>query len=681
MSTGARRAGKALEGAQLNIALDRATQYIAQGGDLHVHPGEAPNYRVEQYRPHRPGLPASVARQPSRLLAARYQVVDFTGREPELAELAGWRDDPDRGSAVRLVHGPGGQGKTRLAAQLAGLSAELGWVIAVGVHRSYDTAPAAGIDAEWVGAGRGLLVIVDYAERWPVGDLLALARDPLLRTGVPTRVLLLARPAGPWWDSLAYRFEDRCDLVADEMALTALADTVAERAAVFTAARDRFAALRGVPDPDRIDPPAGLDRDVFGLVLTVHMAALAAVDAHVRGDKTPGDPLALSAYLLKRERDHWASMYDNDHQVHISPQMMGRAVFTSTLTRPLPYPEGITALHRTGIPTPEQVIDDHRHCYPPSDPATVCEPLYPDRLAEDFLALHTPGHTVTDYDPDPWADTAVARLLALGSDGQPPVWAPPALTVLIETARRWPHFTRRQLNPLLRTQPQLAVAAGGLALARLAELTDVDLGVLEAIEALLPTGRHVDLDIAAAALTTRLTTDRLATTTDPAVRARLYATLGYRLAHAGQRQQALEATTEAVDVYRRLAEVNPAAFEPDLAMALNNLGNRLSNLGRREEALAATTEAVEIRRRLAEVNPAAFEPDLAMALNNLGMMLSNLGRREEALAATTDAVEIYRRLAEVNPAAFEPDLAMALNNLGMMLSNLGRREEALAATT
>jgi hypothetical protein len=54
-----------------------------------------------------------------------------------------------------------------------------------------------------------LLVIVDYTERWPVGDLLALAGDPMLRTGVPTRVLLLARPAGGWWDSLAYRLEDR----------------------------------------------------------------------------------------------------------------------------------------------------------------------------------------------------------------------------------------------------------------------------------------------------------------------------------------------------------------------------------------------------------------------------------------------------------------------------------------
>ena len=90
----------------------------------------------------------------------------------------------------------------------------------------------------------------------------------------------------------------------------------------------------------------------------------------------------------------------------------------------------------------------------------------------------------------------------------------------------------------------------------------------------------------------------------------------------------------------------------------------LSDLGRREEALQATAEAVEIRRRLAAQRPDAFLPDLATSLNNLGMRLSNLGRREEALQATAEAVEILRRLAAQRPDAFLPDLAMSLNNLG-----------------
>ncbi|MGH3812124.1 MAG: hypothetical protein ACRDUV_06670 [Pseudonocardiaceae bacterium] len=83
-------------------------------------------------------------------------------------------------------------------------------------------------------------------------------------------------------------------------------------------------------------------------------------------------------------------MYDNDQRVHTPSQMMARAVFTATFTRPLPCPDGVAALRRVGIPSPEQVLDEHRLCYPPTDPATVCEPLYPDRLGEDFLTLHTP---------------------------------------------------------------------------------------------------------------------------------------------------------------------------------------------------------------------------------------------------------------------------------------------------
>jgi tetratricopeptide (TPR) repeat protein len=156
--------------------------------------------------------------------------------------------------------------------------------------------------------------------------------------------------------------------------------------------------------------------------------------------------------------------------------------------------------------------------------------------------------------------------------------------------------------------------------------------------------------------------------------------LGIRLSNLGRREEALAASQEAADIYQRLGQTRPDVFLPDLASSLNNSGAMLSKLGRHEEALAAGQEAVEIRRRLAQTRPDAFLPDLAMSLNNSGAMLSNLGRREEALAASQEAVDIYRRLAQTRPDAFLPDLAMSLNNLGIRLSNLGRREEALAAS-
>ncbi|MGH3910516.1 MAG: tetratricopeptide repeat protein, partial [Pseudonocardiaceae bacterium] len=145
----------------------------------------------------------------------------------------------------------------------------------------------------------------------------------------------------------------------------------------------------------------------------------------------------------------------------------------------------------------------------------------------------------------------------------------------------------------------------------------------------------------------------------------------------GRREEALAATSEAVELYRRLAGVNPAAFEPDLASALNNLGGWLSGLGRREEALAATSEAVEIRRRLAGVNPAAFEPDLARGLWGFAWVCS-AGQVElpAALNAAEESVAIYERLVEQLPQAFTSDLRSVLATLADVLDALGRNAEA-----
>ena len=65
-------------------------------------------------------------------------------------------------------------------------------------------------------------------------------------------------------------------------------------------------------------------------------------------------------------------------------------------------------------------------------------------------------------------------------------------------------------------------------------------------------------------------------------------------------------------------------------------------LGRRDDALTAITEAVAIYRALAEAHPDAFRPDLALSLSNQSNALAELGRREDALTAITEAVAIYR---------------------------------------
>ena len=69
--------------------------------------------------------------------------------------------------------------------------------------------------------------------------------------------------------------------------------------------------------------------------------------------------------------------------------------------------------------------------------------------------------------------------------------------------------------------------------------------------------------------------------------------------------------SEAIQIYRQLADARPEAFLPNLAGALNNHSNALSDLGRREDALANIEEAIQIYRQLADARPEAFLADLA----------------------------------------------------------------------
>ncbi|MFE1920985.1 tetratricopeptide repeat protein [Streptomyces asoensis] len=673
---------------------DHATQYVQ-----FVYRWK-PAYRIEGFPATPRPVPARMtAEQPSRLLRAVYQVVPFTGRGRDLDALARWRDDPTPGAAVRLVHGPGGQGKTRLASRFAELSREAGWTVwQAAVNEtdaeSIETSPAPDTAA-------GLLLVVDYAERWPTPDLHRLLQEPLLhRAGAPVRILLLARPAGIWWESLDTWIGDTLDAPAESHVLLPVADDPQARAALFRQARDRFADHLGLPPGQaaRIGPPLDLDTDDdYAQILTLHIAALAAVDAHLHDESAPTDPARASAYLLKRERAHWSALHQRRPQpLSTTPEAMGRTVLTATLTRPLARAHGRSALDRIGLAdsTAEAntLLDDHRYCYPPphADPArtvTVLEPLYPDRLGEDFLGLTTPAgpdardtaHPVPKAVTDDWAHHATARLLLdPNGAGTAAPWTRDTLTVLIETARRWPHVATGELYPLLKNHPELALHAGGTALAALAGLDSLDLTVLEAIEPHFPEDRHTDLDVGIAAVTARLAHHRLATTHDPATRARTHATLAARQSYAGLRGEALTAGENAVCAWRDLCRTNPA-HRPGLALSLSNLGAFLSAVGRWEEALAAAQEAVEICRQLASGNPAAHASDLARSLSNLGEALSAVGRREEALIAGEEAVEIYRLPASGNPAAHASDLARSLSNLGNRLSAVGRWGEALTA--
>src|SRR5580700_5661452 len=116
------------------------TQVSGVAGDVTITEGR-PVYHVDPVGLGRPALTVEQARQrPARLLLARYEQVGFVGRDPELRRMAGWRDDPQLVS-VLLVHGTGGQGKSRLALHFARQCAAQGWRVLSARHASDPAAP------------------------------------------------------------------------------------------------------------------------------------------------------------------------------------------------------------------------------------------------------------------------------------------------------------------------------------------------------------------------------------------------------------------------------------------------------------------------------------------------------------------------------------------------------------
>jgi len=90
-----------------------------------------------------------------------------------------------------------------------------------------------------------------------------------------------------------------------------------------------------------------------------------------------------------------------------------------------------------------------------------------------------------------------------------------------------------------------------------------------------------------------------------------------------------------------------------LAARVSTLGIRLSDLGRREEALAASQEAVDNYRRLAQTRPDAFLPDLAMSLGAFSRALAAAERHGDAAAATHEGLMAIAPFVERHAHAFD----------------------------
>jgi tetratricopeptide (TPR) repeat protein len=673
--------------------------------------------------PKQEGLPAhALATRPASLLLAKHRLVPFNDIHGIRDGFVRWATEmPPRAmgrtALGRLVHASAGLGKTRALIEIADeLTRTHGWLAGF-VPRDVRGAGrelSEGTLERLILGGRdakGLMLIVDYAEARQE-DVVWLA-DKLIRRaeGMPTpaRLVLLSRGSGVWWRELVLKnqsLQELCSLGGDAYDEFEIPEEIKlqDRRNLFEASVSAFSKYRSVAPAK---PPEAPSTELLQAIETENdydrpLAVQIAALLHVAGvDAAEGRQgmAGLLDRILGLEYEHW------DKTLNIAGQANWQTatkngVAQVTLVGQVDSAQAVEALiERDPLFHNAKDIDVSRVRHALS----LIFPGENDGLAglePDLIGEHHVADVATNALVDACLDWA-------GDDREQ---RQHILTVL-NRATRAEHGANAnraaaQLDRLVRTQ---AAALGGdfvkvaletpgqlldLCPALEAQLESLDEPALSVIDEQLPlqslTLMELSLSVAArrAELARKLDAAAAAPADiPPGMREEILnhlaaqvSTVGIRLSNLGRREEALAASQEAVDIYRRLAQTRPDAVLPNLATTLNNHGSDLSSLGRREEALAATQEAVDIYRRLAQTRPDAVLPDLAGSLNNLGIRLSNLGHREEALAATQEAVDIRRRLAQTRPDAVLPDLARSLNNLGRDFFNFGRHNEALAAT-
>ncbi|MFD7641673.1 tetratricopeptide repeat protein [Kitasatospora sp. NPDC059795] len=636
-----------------------------------------------------PERAAGPVRSPAALLRAARQVVPFHGRTELLGELVEWCGRG--GFGAWLLHGPGGQGKTRLAHELAARLSERQWAV---LWPRPDAGPEELADCRL--AARPLLVVLDYAEH-RTAQLSALVAAAAAHRG-PTafKVLLLARTDGDWWQQAVTADDVAQDHLefAPTRRLDPLLAEPAARPAAYRAALDALAAalpfVDGQAGPDwpgvaaALPTAPGLDQPGFGNALTLQMAALADLLDTTGTAEFAGRPGAavVEDRLLGHERRYWQRTAS---ALGLAPALSVRALDAVVAAANLAGAadrDQADLLWRQ-LPALADQSRDRRDTvtawlgalYPAPAPHPF-GPLPPDRLAERHIArvLDTdptlPERLLPALDPD-----RTAQLLTVCTRAA----AHPALDGRLDAALtslcvRHRTALARHFVPLATRTPRPGPLLA--ALAAIVEDPGTPLDDLFELDQLMP-GLSQALVHEAARLA-RTVTGRLraAWAADPdryglRLSAALTA-LSVRMRELGRVEESLAAAQEAVELFRSSADADPDFHTLGLALMLGNLGVRLAEAGRHEEALAAAREGVALHRSRGD---AGLSP-LVSALVNLSSVLGSLGRDAEGLAAAEEALAVTHRLAEVGAEAGEFLEASVTASLSLRLQGLDRLPES-----
>jgi hypothetical protein len=494
------------------------------------------------------------------LLLPRYRLVPYTGKafRQTLEDLLAWARGLEAARppvGLRVYIGPGGAGKTRLLIEAGEALRREGWWTGFLRAGRLNPANASLLTAD----ARPTLLIADYIANRPdeARTLLREAARACRERTAPLALVLLERAFPEWLQKDLQDYTDPeyvgwpafLGLPTVEKAPRALpALDPEDRRALFWEARARFAALlpadgRSLPDYDEL-PESPL-----------HVLLLALLTAAGERVDRPADPERVLECAWSRERAAW--------ERHLDELLRGQP--EPRRRRALEIVEDLSVLATLGRPFPSKkavadFLEAHSDSFEPihdvawRELANLLPKLFP--RAEKGV--------IPPIVPDPLADFVLMRRLAERPELVPMALPAPeeaeagpeeavgaARQALEALARLWGRA--KEEGERRRVEGWMRAAAG-----RLAEWPPA---AWRALAAALPAP---DRTLALRPFLADLYQERLERMTgkEPEEQAWVLNRLGVALSALGRRAEALQATREAVDLYRRLAAQHPRRLPP-----------------------------------------------------------------------------------------------------------------------
>lgn len=136
------------------------------------------------------------------------------------------------------------------------------------------------------------------------------------------------------------------------------------------------------------------------------------------------------------------------------------------------------------------------------------------------------------------------------------------------------------------------------------------------------------------------------------------------LSELGETKVAYLIVSEAIRVYRKLVEKHPLLYLKEYALAYSTLSNTLSFLGRLDESVEAINQSIKAIKYLSKKYSVDCQIELAEYRYNLANRLIELNRIQEGANILIDVASVASNLSAKSPEVHEPFLAQALNDLG-----------------